>query len=115
MSRDWPGHANQSVADGYSKLNEEVEFQKECPEKVRLSFEIPPSTIEVAPIVRKSEGLARFEQALVKQVMIAGCGGLQCTERSHRAVPDRIVSTGFVAPSRKPCPLVPEICARTLC
>ena len=67
LIRFWLGHANQCVTDGYSKLSEDVEFRKECTEKVGLGFEIPSSVVEVVPIVPKSKGLARTEQALVKQ------------------------------------------------
>ena len=66
LIRFWLGHANQSVTDGYSKLNEDVEFRKECAQRVGLGFEIPFPTVEVVPIVPKREGLAQSEQALVE-------------------------------------------------
>jgi integrase len=65
LIRFWLGHANQSVTDGYSKLSADVEFRKECTERVGLGFEIPSPAVEVVPIVPKSEGLAQSEQALV--------------------------------------------------
>ena len=68
LIRFWLGHANKSVTDGYSKLSEDMDFRKECAEKVGLGFTIPSSILEVVPIVPKNEGLAQFEQALVKQV-----------------------------------------------
>jgi hypothetical protein len=67
LIRFWLGHANQNVTDAYSKLSGDVEFRKECTEKIGLGFAIRPSTTEVVPIVPKSEGPARSEQALVKQ------------------------------------------------
>ena len=68
LIRFWLGRANKSVTDGYSKLSEDMDFRKECAEKVGLGFAIPSSILEVVPIVPKSEGLAHSEQALVKQV-----------------------------------------------
>jgi hypothetical protein len=55
------------MIDGYSKLSEDVDFRKECAEKIGLGFAIPSSNTNVVPIVRKSEGLAQSEQALVKE------------------------------------------------
>jgi integrase len=67
LIRFWLGHANQNVTDAYSKLSGDLEFRKECTEKIGLGFAIPSPTTEVVPIVPKSEGPARSEQALVKQ------------------------------------------------
>jgi hypothetical protein len=55
------------VTDGYSKLSEDMDFRKECADKVGLAFAIPSSILEVVPITPKSGGLAHSEQALVKQ------------------------------------------------
>jgi integrase len=68
LIRFWLGHANQSVTDGYSKLSGDIEFRKECSEKIGLGFKIPSSTVDVVPSVPKNEGLAHFEQALEEQV-----------------------------------------------
>jgi hypothetical protein len=57
------------------KLSDDVQFRRECAEKVRLGFAIPAPNAEVVPCVPKSEGLAQIEQALVIQAMMAGCGG----------------------------------------
>jgi integrase len=65
LIRFWLGHANKCVTDGYSKLSEDLDFRKECAEKVGLGFAIPSSGVNVVPIVPKSEGLAQFEQALL--------------------------------------------------
>jgi integrase len=67
LIRFWLGHANKSVTDGYSKLSDDVEFRRECAEKVGLGFAIPAPNAEVVPSVPKSEGLAQIEQALVIQ------------------------------------------------
>jgi hypothetical protein len=55
------------VTDAYSKLNGDVEFRKNCSEKIGLGFELPASNVDVVTIVPKSKGLARTEQALVNQ------------------------------------------------
>ena len=45
----WLGHAEQSVADGYSKLADDVEFRKEVTEKLGTGFEIP--AYEEKPVI----------------------------------------------------------------
>ena len=67
LIRFWLGHANQSVTDAYSKLSADVEFRKNCSEKIGLGFELPASNVDLVPIVPKSKGLAHNEQALVNQ------------------------------------------------
>lgn len=68
LIRFWLGHANQSVTDAYSKLSGDVEFRKDCSEKIGLGFEIPALTVDVVPSVPKQQGPAQFEQALENQV-----------------------------------------------
>jgi integrase len=53
LIRFWLGHANKSVTDGYSKLDEDVEYRREVAEKVGLGFELPTETAVVVPKVRK--------------------------------------------------------------
>jgi integrase len=53
LIRFWLGHANKSVTDGYSKLDEDVEYRKEVAEKVGLGFVIPTGKVVVVPNVRK--------------------------------------------------------------
>ena len=53
LIRFWLGHANKSVTDGYSKLDEDVEYRKEVAEKVGLSFVIPTGNVVVVPNVPK--------------------------------------------------------------
>ena len=55
------------MTDAYSKLSGDVEFRKNCSEKIGLGFELPASNVDVVTIVPKSKGLARTEQALVNQ------------------------------------------------
>jgi integrase len=47
----WLGHAKQSVTDGYSKLENDVEFRRDEAEKVGTGFEVPNS---MRPMRRKS-------------------------------------------------------------
>ena len=68
LIRFWLGHPNQSVTDAYSKLSGDVEFRKDCSEKIGLGFEIPSSRVDVVPSVPKQQGPAHFEQALENQV-----------------------------------------------
>ena len=49
LIRFWLGHANKSVTDGYSKLDEDVEYRKEVAEKVGLGFQISTVKADVAP------------------------------------------------------------------
>jgi integrase len=37
----WLGHAKQSVTDGYSKLNEDVDFRRQVVEEIGTAFEVP--------------------------------------------------------------------------
>jgi integrase len=54
LIRFWLGHANKSVTDGYSKLDEDVEYRREVSEKVGLGFKIPTGPAVVVPKVRKN-------------------------------------------------------------
>jgi len=67
LIRFWLGHANQSITDGYSKLNGDTEFREECVEKIGLGFKIPSPKPDVVPIVPKNEGPAQIGQALLNQ------------------------------------------------
>jgi integrase len=49
LIRFWLGHANKSVTDVYSKLNEDVAFRKQVAEQVGIGFELPAEKPEVAP------------------------------------------------------------------
>jgi hypothetical protein len=62
----WLGHTNKSAPDGCSKLSDVRDFRVECAEKIGSGFVIPPSSVNLVSMVPKSEGLARFEQALAK-------------------------------------------------
>jgi integrase len=49
LIRFWLGHANKSVTDFYSKLNEDVAFRKQVAEQIGIGFELPAEKPEVAP------------------------------------------------------------------
>jgi integrase len=49
LIRFWLGHANKSVTDVYSKLDEDVAFRKQVTEQVGIGFELPAEKPEVAP------------------------------------------------------------------
>jgi hypothetical protein len=53
LIRFWLAHADTSVTDGYSKLDEDVEYRKEVAEKVGVSFVIPAGNVVVVPNVPK--------------------------------------------------------------
>jgi integrase len=60
LVRFWLGHANGSITDRYSKLNEDVAFRKKVAEQVGLGFELPVEKLEVAPNCTHSELLSTF-------------------------------------------------------
>lgn len=45
LLRFWIGHANTSVTDQYSKMNEDIAFRLECAEEAGLGFELPHAEI----------------------------------------------------------------------
>ena len=49
LIRFWLGHADKTVTDRYSKLNEDVTFRKKVAEQVGIGFELPTEKLEVAP------------------------------------------------------------------
>ena len=60
LIRFWLGHANKSVTDHYSKLNEDVTFRKKVAEQVGIGFELPVEKPEVAPNCTQSGLLSTF-------------------------------------------------------
>jgi integrase len=49
LIRFWLGHANGSITDRYSKLNEDVAFRKKVAEQVGLGFELPKESSKLHP------------------------------------------------------------------
>ena len=49
LIRFWMGHANRSISDSYSKVNEDVNFRLRVSEEIGLGFEIPSEKPNGAP------------------------------------------------------------------
>jgi integrase len=49
LIRFWLGHAKHSVTDGYSKLDDDIDFRKQVAEKVETGFDVP--TYEEKPMI----------------------------------------------------------------
>jgi integrase len=58
LIRFWLGHANQSITDGYSKLDEDAEFRREVAEKIGTGFDVPVSMRPMRPKNRKKVEVA---------------------------------------------------------
>jgi integrase len=57
LIRFWLGHAKESVTDGYSKLDNDVEFRLEVAEQVGAGFEVPASMRPVRPRKTVEKGI----------------------------------------------------------
>ena len=64
LLRFWIGHADRNVTDGYSKVKEDVAFQKECAENLGLGFDLPKqirvSEPKVVPRVNRCQRLDKL-------------------------------------------------------
>ena len=67
MIRFWPGHANRTITDAYSKINEDIAFRRKVAEQAGIGFELPIENREVAPKVSCRQ-LSRKELKLKRKI-----------------------------------------------
>jgi hypothetical protein len=64
LIRFWIGHANQSGADGYRKLKEDVAFRKKVAEQVELASSFQPRIALLQPIAPKASCQQELRKAM---------------------------------------------------